>query len=257
MTRPETGGGMSMPPDRGTALSVSVVIPVLGDTPALERLIAQLRALSPPPDEVIVVDGARSEECRVLCECTAVTYAASRAGRGSQLHHGATRAAGDVLWFLHADADLPGDAIAAIREAISAGAVGGHFRFRFAGAPALRKRLLAALINLRAHLGVPYGDQGLFAARAAYAGAGGFPDVPLFEEVPLVRGLRRRGRFAALDIALGVSPRRWERDGWLRRTVENRLLAAAYMAGVSPQRLARRYRTQHNPGPSPARHPEG
>ena len=136
------------------------------------------------------------------------------------------------------------------------GAVGGHFRFRFSGAPAWRKRLLAALINLRVRLGVPYGDQGLFATRAAYASAGGFPDVPLFEEVPLVRGLRRCGRFATLDLAIGVSERRWVHDGWIRRTFENRLLAIAYMAGVSPQRLARRYRTQGHPGPSPARKTE-
>jgi len=245
-----------MPPDYGDLPTVSVVIPVLGDTPWLARLIEQVRALSPPPDEVIVVDGARSQECRSLCEGAAVTYVASRTGRGIQLHDGATRAGSDVLWFLHADADLPDDAITAIRDAICVGAVGGHFRFCFSGVPTWRKRLFAALINLRVRLGVPYGDQGLFATRAAYASAGGFPDVPLFEEVPLVRGLRRRGRFAALELAIGVSERRWVHDGWIRRTFENRLLAIAYMVGVSPQRLARRYRTQHDSGPSPARKTE-
>jgi hypothetical protein len=78
--------------------------------------------------------------------------------------------------------------------------------------------------------------------RAAYEQAGGFADAPLFEEVPLVRALRRAGRFDSVDAAIGVSPRRWERDGWVRRTLENRLLALAYMAGISPHRLARRYR---------------
>ena len=113
--------------------------------------------------------------------------------------------------------------------------------FRFAGAPDWRKRALAALINARARVGVPYGDQGLFATRAAYEAAGGFADAPLFEEVPLVRGLRRQGRFVALGESIGVSPRRWERDGWLRRTLANRALALAYMAGAAPERLARRY----------------
>jgi rSAM/selenodomain-associated transferase 2 len=222
--------------------AVSVVIPVLGDAAPLARLVGQLRALTPPPAEVLVVDGAGSAQCCALCAREGAAYTATRAGRGHQLHHGAMRSRGDVLWFVHADAEVPGGAVAAIRAAIAAGAAGGHFRFRFAGAPAWHKALLAALINLRARYGVPYGDQGIFATRAAYAAAGGFPDVPLFEEVELVKGLRRAGRFVTVRAAIGVSPRRWERDGWLRRTLENRLLALAYMAGVRPERLAARYR---------------
>jgi hypothetical protein len=70
---------------------------------------------------------------------------------------------------------------------------------------------------------------------------GGFADEPLFEEVPLVRAARERGHFAAVSAAIGVSPRRWERDGWLRRSLGNRLLAIGYMLGISPRRLARRY----------------
>jgi rSAM/selenodomain-associated transferase 2 len=221
---------------------VSVVIPVLGDAAHLGELLSRLHALAPPPEELIVVDGGASEDCRWICESARATYLQSPAGRGRQLREGAARATGAILWFLHADADPAVDAVARIRHAVAAGAHGGYFRFRFSGEPCLRKALLAALINLRARLGVPYGDQGLFMMRAAYEQAGGFADAPLFEEVPLVRALRRAGRFDSVDAAIGVSPRRWERDGWVRRTLENRLLALAYMAGISPHRLARRYR---------------
>jgi hypothetical protein len=102
--------------------------------------------------------------------------------------------------------------------------------------------LLARLINYRARYGIPYGDQGLFVARTAYDAVGGFADTPLFEEVPLVRKLRKRGSFAQVAASIGVSPRRWERDGWLQRSIGNRLLALAYTLGVPPRRLARRYR---------------
>lgn len=227
---------------------VSIVIPVLGDAAPLGKLLLQLRAQQPAPAEIVVVDGGASDICRDLCASAAVSYAATRPGRGHQLHHGAALTRGDALWFLHADAPIPGGAVAAIGEALRGGAVGGYFRFRFAGPPALHKTLLAALINLRARVGVPYGDQGLFATRDAYQSSGGFPDLPLFEEVSLVKGLRRAGRFVGLRPAISVSPRRWERDGWLRRTLSNRLLALAYMAGVSPQRLARRYRAAQEPG---------
>lgn len=221
--------------------SVSVVVPVIGDNEMLARLLERLRSLPAPPDEIVIVDGGSSAGCRSLARRFRCVYVGTRAGRGHQLHAGALRASGDVLWFLHADAEPPVDAVVLIRSRHLAGAAGGFFTFRFAGEATWYKRVLARLINWRTRFGTPYGDQGLFAGRATYDAAGGFADTPLFEEVPLVRALRRRGEFTRLAADIGVSPRRWERDGWLWRSASNRLLALAYMAGVPPHRLARRY----------------
>jgi rSAM/selenodomain-associated transferase 2 len=207
----------------------------------LARLLNRLRNLPAPPDEIVIVDGGSSAGCRSLARRFRCVYVCTRAGRGHQLHAGALRASGDVLWFLHADAEPPEDGVTLIRSRHLAGAAGGFFTFRFTGEATWYKRLLARLINWRTRFGTPYGDQGLFVARATYDAAGGFADTPLFEEVPLVRALRRRGEFTRLAADIGVSPRRWERDGWLWRSAGNRLLALAYMAGVPPRRLARRY----------------
>jgi rSAM/selenodomain-associated transferase 2 len=236
---PARSGSVAAPPP-----AVSVIIPVLDDNAELARQLLDLRALDPPPADIVVADGAGDPHCRALCEAAGALYLACPPGRGAQLRAGAEAAQGTVLWFLHADAHVPRAAVAIITAAVAAGAIGGCFRFAFTGARALHKAALAWLINQRAAIGVPYGDQGLFATRAGYARAGGFAAAALFEEVPLVRGLRRCGRFVTLDATLGVSPRRWERDGWLRRSLANRLLALAYMAGVPPARLARRYRPQ-------------
>lgn len=221
---------------------VSVVIPVVGDLEALGHLLPALRGAPEPADEIVVVDGGDSDACRRLVERHGGIYLTTRAGRGYQLHAGALRARGDCLWFLHADATPPESGAAAIRRQ-GADCVGGFFRFRFTGKPTWYKQLIAWATNCRARIGVPYGDQGIFVRREAYARAGGFADLPLFEEVALVRALRRAGRLCALDEPIGVSPRRWERDGWLRRTLENRLLALGFMLGVPPDRLAQRYRT--------------
>jgi len=221
--------------------AVSVVIPVIGDNEMLARLLERLRNLPAPPDEIVIVDGGSSAGCRSLARRFRCVYVGTRAGRGHQLHAGALRASGDVLWFLHADAEPPVDGITLIRSRHLAGAAGGFFTFRFAGEPTWYKRVLARLINWRTRFGTPYGDQGLFVGRTTYDAVGGFADTPLFEEVPLVRALRRRGPFTRLATAIGVSPRRWERDGWLWRSANNRLLALAYMAGVPAHRLARRY----------------
>jgi rSAM/selenodomain-associated transferase 2 len=221
--------------------AVSVVIPVVADNEALASLLSRLRDLAVPPDEIVIVDGGSSAGCRSLARRFRCVYVGTRAGRGHQLHAGALRASGDVLWFLHADAEPPPDGITVIRGRHLAGASGGFFTFRFAGHATWYKQLLAGLINWRTRFGTPYGDQGLFVGRAAYDAIGGFADTPLFEEVPLVRALRQRGTFTRVATDIGVSPRRWERDGWLWRSAGNRLLALAYMAGVPPRRLARRY----------------
>jgi rSAM/selenodomain-associated transferase 2 len=222
--------------------SVSVIIPVIADNEALTRLLNRLHNLENPPDEIVIVDGGASSSCRSLARRFSCVYVSARRGRGHQLHAGALRASGDILWFVHADAVPPDNAIALIRAQHTASSAGGYFGFRFTGSAAWHKSALAHLINLRSRFGIPYGDQGLFATRTAYDAAGGFADVPLFEEVSLVRALRRHGSFACMPAEIGVSPRRWERDGWIRRTLGNRLLALGYAVGIPPHRLARRYK---------------
>jgi len=229
-------------PADATETSVSVVIPVMGDNEVLARLLDRLRSLAVPPDEIVIVDGGSSAGCRSLARRYRCIYVATRSGRGHQLHAGALRASGAVLWFLHADAEPHADGVTLIRHRHQDGAPGGFFAFRFTGPVTWYKRLLARMINYRSRYGVPYGDQGIFVARSAYDAVGGFADTPLFEEVPLVRELRKRGSFAPVAASIGVSPRRWERDGWLQRSLGNRFLALAYTLGVPPHRLARRYR---------------
>ena len=226
---------------RNAEPSISLVIPVLDDHHALVELLRTIRTLEPPPAEVIVVDAGADDRVASTCNRFGCTRLQTRAGRGHQLHAGALRASGDILWFLHADARPDPGAVAEIRDRMQTGAAGGFFRFRFTGSPAWHKSALAALINIRCRFGVPYGDQGLFVRRSVYVASPGFADAPLFEEIPLVRAARAAGPFAALNATVGVSPRRWERDGWLRRTLHNRLLALGYMLGVPPERLARRY----------------
>jgi rSAM/selenodomain-associated transferase 2 len=221
---------------------VSVVIPVLDDTRQLNGLLNSLRSMMARSDEIIVVDGSPDRNCAPLAKHYSCTCLYTRPGRGHQLHTGAQHATGDILWFLHADLRPGASAITRIRREMADGAIGGYFGFKFLGHLSWYKRLLAWLINIRARVGVPYGDQGLFFCRSFYTDTDGFADAPLFEEVTLVKAARRRGRFVRIATPVGVSSRKWERDGWIRRTLENRLLALGHMLGISPETLAARYR---------------
>jgi GT2 family glycosyltransferase len=90
-------------------------------------------------------------------------------------------------------------------------------------------------------LGLPYGDQALFARREAYDRIGGFRPLPLMEDVDFVRRLSRVGRLALLDHRALTSPRRWETRGVLSRTLRNWRVLLLYALGRSPERLVGLY----------------
>jgi len=226
-----------------SANGIAVVVPVLGDAAELQALLAQLEAQQ--PEEIIVVSGSADAAVAAVCDRHACEYAEARANRGTQLDAGARRASAAVLWFVHADAQLPPDALSVIAAAVGGGAEGGCFRFAFQGPTTACKRLLAQLVALRIRCGgMVYGDQGIFVRRDVYQELGGFAEWPLFEEVRLVRRLRARGMFRVLPRTLAVATRRWERDGWLRRTLHNRWLALRFALGARPEALAASYRAQ-------------
>jgi len=225
-----------------SSTDIALVIPVHGDREALARLLGAMRAWPAAPAEIAVVAASEDDALRMLCAGARCRLLFASANRGAQLDHGARHTAAPVIWFLHADAEPPKNGLAAIAAAMAGGAAGGCFRFEFQGPPTATKRLIERLVALRVRCGgIPYGDQALFARREAYLAAGGFAHVPLFEEVALVRGLRRQGPFRVLAEPVHVATRRWERDGWWRRSWHNRWLALCYACGVAPERLARSY----------------
>lgn len=228
--------------------SISIIIPCWQDEAELGRLLARLNQLprrSKQSLQLVVADAARSEECHRLCLQHGAQWLPAPPCRGEQLRLDAQHARHTILWFLHADAQLQDNPLPTIRKAVKDGAVGGYFTFCFAATDCWQSRLLQWLINWRTRYGIPYGDQGLFVVANAYRASGQHSPWPLFEEVALIRQLRRRGRLARIEHGLEVDPRRWERDGWWRRSARNRLLALAHTLGVPATHLARLY-TQHN-----------
>jgi rSAM/selenodomain-associated transferase 2 len=225
-------------------LRFSVIIPCYHDQAKLADLLGQLRQLPDLSAEIIVVDGARDLACGRICQQYGAQWLPAEPCRGQQLRTGAALAKGDTFWFLHADNQLPPDPLRAMQLALDRGAVGGYFRFRFDHPRAWPALLLEPAIAFRCRCGIPYGDQGLFMRRNAYWEAGGHSPWPLFEEVDLINGLRRQGRFVPLHEPIFVNPRRWHRDGWWRRTWLNRNLALAFAWGASPDSLAARYRSK-------------
>jgi hypothetical protein len=147
------------------------------------------------------------------------------------------------LLFLHADTLLPEDAAQAILEACKPPHIaGGAFTLGIdAEPPAFRA--IESLVHLRTRLSrIPYGDQGIFVKKRIFHELGGYPPIPLLEDVAFMERLRRTGKqITILPGTVSTSARRWEAEGLLYCTLRNRMLMLLYALGVPPERLARFY----------------
>lgn len=222
--------------------ALSVVIPALNEAANLERLLPEL-ARSCPDAEVIVVDGGSTDgTADVVRRFPFATLIAADRGRARQMNAGAAQATGEVLLFLHADTGLPPGAPGAVMDAARAdGVAGGRFDVRFDN-PRRIFRVIATMMNVRSRLsGISTGDQAIFVRRPVFVSMGGYPDIPLMEDVEFSRRLKRQGRLACLRLRVTTSARKWEREGAWRTIILMWTLRLLYAAGVSPVRLHRWY----------------
>jgi rSAM/selenodomain-associated transferase 2 len=229
---------------------VSVIIPVLRDA---DPLAALLEVLHPTVDvEVIVACGDAGDPALepVRRAWPAVQWVDAPRGRGRQMNAGGARAVGQWLLFLHADARLDEGWLDDMRRASDAGAVGGCYRLEI-DSPRWQARLIERGVRNRVRwLGIAYGDQGLFIRRDLFHAIGGYGAMPVMEDADLVRRMRRHGRLRYSHVGVTVSARRWERDGWTRRTVSNVWILLLYLVGRPPDRLAASYPAWPGPGRS-------
>ena len=221
-------------------MDISVVIPVLNEE---KTIAASLTALMPlRPHQVIVVDGGSRDGTREISAQMGAVVITGAAGRARQMNCGAGQATGDLLLFLHADTRLPPGAFDAIVAALEdTRYLGGRFDVDLDGDHWLLQ-VIAAMINQRSRITkVATGDQAIFVRRDVFARMGGFPDIPLMEDIAFCRALKRLGGIACLRSKVLTSARRWETEGVWRTVIKMWTLKLLYFAGVSPVRLKRFY----------------
>lgn len=223
-------------------MPLSIIIPVLNEAALIDEALGRLQPLRREGHELVVVDGGSDDGTRTLAERWADQTLTSERGRAAQMNRGALASKGEILLFLHADTLLPDQALPLISAAI-ANRRGrwGRFDLRLSGEQPLF-RLIERMINLRSRLtSIATGDQAIFIERALFFEIGGYPPLPLMEDLALSRRLRRSHRPICLSQQVTTSSRRWERQGAWRTIFLMWRLRAAYFCGADPAQLARRY----------------
>ena len=219
---------------------ISVIIPVLNEAKILDRSLSRLTHQL-QGHELIIVDGGSTDETSLIAKRYGQVILAER-GRARQSNAGAAVAKGDILLFLHADVWLDTGAIEGVETAISSGYVGGAFKQRIEGDHPLY-RWIERAANFRAkRLRIFYGDGGIFVSRTYFDQIGGFPDIPIMEEVRFSRKLCQHGEVTLVEPGIHISARRWQKNGILRTTLTNWFITLLYLLRVPPNHLAKLYR---------------
>jgi rSAM/selenodomain-associated transferase 2 len=221
-------------------MQFSIIVPVYNESSLIRSFLQDLRERAPGA-EVIVADGGSSDETPDLAAGLCNQIVVGERNRAAQMNLGARAASGDVLWFVHVDAEVPKECLGEIARILDdRSVVGGYFRIRLPSDPVYRltdgfAHYAGLLLRMRC------GDHGMFCRRTAFVDVGGFPEVPLMEDVEFFRRLRRSGRVVCSDKRIVISPRRYEAIGPARLTFAYGFIAALYVCGVPLSILDRIY----------------
>lgn len=223
-------------------ITLSVIVPALDEAAGIVEALTALAPLRARGVEVVVVDGGSRDATVELARPHADRVMEAPRGRSSQMNAGAAVARGDAFLFLHADTVLPHDADRLLLDGLrDRGWLWGRFDVQIEGRNPLLK-MVAGFMNWRSLItGIATGDQAMFVTREAFDSVGGFPDIPLMEDVALSKRLKRVGRPLCLVARVVTSGRRFEQRGLLRTILLMGRLRLAYSLGAEPAALARRY----------------
>lgn len=221
---------------------ISVVIPTLNAAHALAPCLGALgEGLNAGLiREVIVTDAGSRDGTLSLAEQAGAVVVQGPASRGGQLRRGCEVAQGDWLLIVHADSWFDEGWTEGVLGHLTTGQdKAAYFRLRFR-AQGIAPRVVERWANLRSRLfGLPYGDQGLLIRRDVYSEIGGYADIPLMEDVLIAQNLKRK--LLPLSAIITTSAERYQRDGWVRRSLRNGWTLLRFKLGADPETLRRDY----------------
>jgi len=221
-------------------MKYSVIIPTINEEDGIASCIKSVKRTI-PDIEIIVADGGSTDATRSIASRMGARVVESKKGRGIQCNAGARFARGNVLIFLHADTELPGDAYFQLeRYFLNPKCDAALFRMKFD-----HSSRWFALYSWFTHFDsvfTSFGDQCITVRRETFEQAGGFPDWMLFEDLEFLRRVRRlKKKITKLPAYVTTSARRFVENGIVRQQLYNIYFTVQFICNVPVEEIARRY----------------
>lgn len=219
---------------------LSIVVPFFNEEKILRARAGLFKELA-KHSELLFVDGESSDRSAAAAgECG--TVLSGRKGRAAQMNCGAASARNNILLFLHADNMVEPHTLAAIEKKMQGAGIVGGCLTQAIEKKGIIYRLIEGQGNLRAKASrVFYGDQGIFVRKDIFFQLGGFPDVPVMEDILFTKKMRQYGSTAVLPEQIFVSGRRWEQGGILKTALLYNLMLLLFWLKCPLSRIRRLY----------------
>jgi rSAM/selenodomain-associated transferase 2 len=229
---------------------ISIIIPIVNEAGSIVKCLSAL-----PKDsllEFILVDGGSTDSTlstikqylneNVISKSSKISVISSELGRAKQMNAGAKHACGSSLVFLHADSVVPNDFLKMLKAFDCQNQkVWGRFDIRLSN-PNFSYRVIETFINYRSvWTNIATGDQAIFVKRDVFENLGGFPDIPLMEDIAISKLLKNISSAYRIKSRLQTSSRRWEKNGVITTVIFMWYLRFSYFLGVSPEKLHKIY----------------
>ena len=223
---------------------ISIVIPTYNESAIIGSTLAKLNEITTSQDEIIVVDGSSEDNTREIArEFPNVILIISRRGRASQMNAGAKIAKGEYLLFLHADVQIDEICLSMLKNRICGNEIQWGWFALTLDSPRFIYRVIEMGANLRNRFtGIPLGDHGIFVKKDMFDIIGGFPEIPIMEDLEFVKKMNIVTNGIEIKSPLKISVRRFEHSGIIRTLSRMWVLRILYYFGVPPERLTKYYR---------------
>ncbi|MBK9271034.1 MAG: TIGR04283 family arsenosugar biosynthesis glycosyltransferase [Saprospiraceae bacterium] len=224
---------------------LSIVIPTLNEERYILRILNYLRRHTDPKScEIILCDGGSSDQTVALARnfgCITILDQLP-ACRAIQMNHGAMKARGEVLYFVHADVLPPDSFYSDIKSNYQAGHLFGMYRQTFEGG--------SFLLNINSFFTrfdfewTRGGDQTLYVQKKLFDELNGYDEtMVIMEEYELLRRLRKKSKLRIMPNYTLVSTRKYTTNSYWRVLLANRNAFKMFLKNENPDKILRTYKS--------------